>query len=141
MPRTSLVRPMTLLITFAATVAVTAAQAPAPSGGASSKGVKCPAGFETIYDAAAKILRCRKDVVSWVVTGCADKAFAAYVVKAGADVCAPTEIPGVGTPPGAKGSRAVGCAASGYELMTDRTGQRDRCERTERVFALPQPAS
>ena len=98
-----------------------------------SKGVRCPAEFVAVWDAGTKVLRCRKDVVSWVVTACADKTFATYVVRAGEDACGPTEIPGVGKP--------VSCAASGYELMTDRTGERDRCERVERIFALPQPAS
>lgn len=134
------VRTLTLMLGFAAAAAVTAAQAPGPSGQPPANGVRCPAGFETIYDASAKVMRCRKDFVSWVVTGCTDKSFASYVVKDGRDACAPTEIPGVGTPPGARGTRSVACVAAGYELMTDRTGQRDRCERTERAFALPQPA-
>jgi len=134
------VRSLTLMLGFSLAAAMTAAQAPASQGQPPSGGVRCPAGFETIYDPSAKVMRCRKDVVSWVVTGCSDKSFASYVVKEGADACAPTEIPGVGTPPGARGTRSVGCVAAGYDLMTDRTGQRDRCERTERVFALPQPA-
>jgi hypothetical protein len=117
------------------------AQAPQPAGRSPAKGVRCPPEFQSIYDPGAKVLRCRKELVSWVVTGCSDKAFASYLVKSGSDACGPTEIPGVGTPPGARGSKPVSCAAPGYELMTDRTGERDRCERTERIFALPLPAN
>jgi len=123
-------------------IAVTglAAQAPQPAR-SPSRGVRCPAEFTAMWDQAAKILRCRRDVVSWVVTACPDKAFATYLVKSGEDSCGPTEIPGVGTPPGAKGVKGVACVAPGYELMTDRTGDRDRCEKVERIFALPLPAS
>jgi hypothetical protein len=106
-----------------------------------AKGVKCPAGFDAAFDPAEKVLRCRREVVRWVVTACPDKAFATYRVKPGADACGPTEIPGVGIPPGAQGSRPVECAAQGYRMMTDRTGQRDRCERAEVQFALPTPAN
>ncbi len=102
--------------------------------------VGCPAGFRAIWNDSARILRCRRDVVSWVVTTCTDKAFANYVVKRDADSCVPTEIPGVGTPPGVRDSISVSCAASCYELMTDCTGERDRCERIEQTFAMPLPA-
>jgi hypothetical protein len=104
-----------------------------------AKGFQCPVDFETIFDPGAKILRCRREVVAWVVTVCPDKNFAAYSVKTGPDGCGPTEIPGVGTPPGASGSRPVACAAAGYAVVADRTGSRDRCERTERSFAFPRP--
>ena len=117
-----------------------AAQAPqAPRS--PSKGVRCPVEFTAIWEPATKVLRCRKEVVSWVVTTCLDKAFGTYLVKSGEDSCGPTEIPGVGTPPGVKGAKAVACAAPGYELMTDRTGDRDRCEKVERIFTLPLPLS
>jgi hypothetical protein len=115
------------------------AQAPAPAR-SPAQGVRCPGDFTAIWDGTAKVLRCRREVVSWVVTACVDKAFATYLARQGADACAPTEIPGVGTPPGIRGSKPVTCAASGYELMKDRTGERDRCEKTERIFALPLPA-
>jgi hypothetical protein len=114
---------------------------PAVAESAAAKGVRCPATYEALYDAAAKILRCRRDTVSWVVTSCAHKEFSTYQAKAGADSCRPTEIPGVGTPPGATGSRPVVCASSGYALVQDRTGPRDRCERVERTYALPGPVS
>lgn len=113
---------------------------PSPSASeraTAAKGVQCPAGFETLFDAVAKVLRCRREVVTWVVTGCPEKGFAAYVAKPGADSCQPTEIPGVGAPPGSTGSRAVACASPGYTVVVDRTGPRDRCERIERVFSLP----
>jgi hypothetical protein len=115
------------------------AQAPQPTR-SPEKGVRCPAEFVAIWDVISKVLRCRREVVSWVVTTCSDKAFATYIVKPGPDSCGPTEIPGVGTPPGMKGTKPVACAASGYLLMSDRTGARDRCEKTERIFALPLPA-
>jgi hypothetical protein len=115
------------------------AQAPAPAR-SPAQWVRCPGDFTAIWDGTAKVLRCRREVVSWVVTACVDKAFATYLARQGADACAPTEIPGVGTPPGIRGSKPVTCAASGYELMKDRTGERDRCEKTERIFALPLPA-
>ena len=104
-----------------------------------SRGVHCPPDFETLFDPATKVLKCRREVVAWVVTSCLEKDFARYVAKAGADSCGPTEIPGVGTPPGATGSRPVACAAAGYTVVVDRTGPRDRCERVERSFALPRP--
>ena len=109
-------------------------------GGGASSGVRCPDGFTAEFDSAAKVLKCRKELVRWVVTTCPDKSFATYTVKAGADACTPTEIPGVGAPPGSKGSKPVECASSGYRMMTDRTAQRDRCERTETQYALPLPA-
>ena len=115
------------------------AQAPVPVR-SPARGVRCPSEFTAIWDNDAKVLRCRRDVVSWVVTTCAEKTFASYLVKTGADACGPTQIPGVGTPPGMRGVRPVTCAAAGYELMNDRTGERDRCEKTERIFALPLPA-
>jgi hypothetical protein len=104
------------------------------------RGVRCPQEFTPVWDATAKILKCRRDVVSWVVTACGDKEYSTYLVKTGPDVCGPTQIPGVGTAPGVTGTRAVSCAAPGYSLMTDRTGERDRCEKIERLFALPLPA-
>ena len=115
------------------------AQAPQPAR-SPAKGVQCPAEFTPMWDAGSKVLRCRRDVVSWVVTACLEKAFGTYLVKVGADACGPTQIPGVGTPPGMKGFKPVACAAIGYELMNDRTGERDRCEKTEKIFALPLPA-
>ena len=115
------------------------AQSPQPVQ-SPAKGVRCPADFNAMWDATAKVLRCRREVVSWVVTACADKTFSTYLVKPGADACGPTEIPGVGTPPGVRGSKPVSCAAAGFQLMNDRTGERDRCEKTERIFALPLPA-
>ena len=107
---------------------------------AAAKGVQCPADFESLYDPTTKVLRCRRDIVRWVVTSCADKAFATYVARPGADSCNPTEIPGVGAPPGSSGSRPVACASSGYTIVVDRTGARDRCERVDRVFVLPRVA-
>ena len=104
---------------------------------AAAKGVHCPREFEAVFNDDTKVLTCRREVVAWVVTSCPEKDFAKYVAKAGPDSCGPTEIPGVGTPPGATGSRPVGCAASGYAVVVDRTGPRDRCERVERSFALP----
>jgi hypothetical protein len=112
----------------------------AQGGHEPAKGVKCPPNYETLYDPTSKVLSCRRDIVSWVVTACAERQFATYSVRKGPDACAPTEVPGVGTPPGARGVRKVTCAGPGFELMIDRTGERDRCERVERVFALPQPA-
>ena len=131
--------PFLICLLLAATFGRLAAQAPQPGLDSASKGVRCPIGFDAVFDPVSKVLRCRKESVRWVVTSCKDKEFASYLTKPGADACAPTEIPGVGTPPGAKGTRAVDCAAPGYELIVDRTGLRDRCERTDRVFALPQP--
>src|SRR5688500_12203345 len=81
---------------------------------AAAKGVKCPEDFQSLYDAATTVLRCRRDVVTWVVTRCAEKEFSTYKATSGADSCGPTEIPGVGTPPGASGARPVACAAAGY---------------------------
>ena len=94
-----------------------------------------------MFDASTKVLRCRRDVASWVVTSCPDREFATYLARPGADGCGPTEIPGVGVPPGAPGPRPVACASPGYTVVTDRTGPRDRCERTDRVFTLPRPVS
>ena len=132
--------PIAIAILASTALALSTVQGGQGAQGA-AKGVRCPDGFESVFDATEKILRCRREIVRWVVTGCADKSFGTYVVKEGPDACAPTEIPGVGTPPGARGSRPVACAANGYQMMTDRTGQRDRCERTDTQFALPLPAN
>ena len=112
---------------------------PSSADGIAAKGVHCPADFEAVFDSASRVLRCRREVVAWVVTGCPEKDFAAYSVKPGPDSCGRTEIPGVGTPPSATVSKPVACAAPGYTVVVDRTGPRDRCERTERSFALPRP--
>lgn len=108
---------------------------------AAAKGVHCPREFEAVFNPDTKVLTCRREVVAWVVTSCPEKDFAKYVAKAGPDSCGPTEIPGVGTPPGATGSRPVGCAAPGYAVVVDRTGPRDRCERVERSFVFPRPVA
>jgi len=137
------------VILVATELTVMAARSPAqgasqsPQGTAASeapaKGVQCPTDFETVFDPTTKVMRCRRDVVSWVVTNCPDKDFATYSVKTGPDICMRTEIPGVGTPPGSNGSKPVACAAPGYAVVVDRTGLRDRCERLERSFAFPRP--
>ena len=129
------------VIAMLAVASLAFARSPIQGGTNPAKGVRCPDGFATEFDAAEKTLRCRKDLVKWVVTTCSDKSFATYVVKNGPDACAPTEIPGVGTPPGAKGSKPVECATQGYRMMTDRTALRDRCERVEIQFAIPLPAN
>ena len=112
---------------------------PSPADGVAAKGVHCPADFEAVFDPASKVLRCRREVIAWVVTGCPEKDFASYSARPGPDSCRRTEIPGVGIPPGATVSKPVACAAPGYAVVVDRTGPRDRCERTERSFALPRP--
>ena len=136
-----------LVVAIDLTVASVALSAQAPSqspqppkaDGVAAKGVHCPADFEAVFDAASKTLRCRHEVVTWVVTGCPEKDFATYSARPGPDNCGRTEIPGVGRPPGATDSKPVACAAPGYTVVVDRTGPRDRCERTERSFALPRP--
>ena len=115
------------------------AQQPSPTDAVAAKGVHCPADFEAVFEPASKVLRCRRDVVAWVVTSCPEKDFATYSAKPGPDSCGRTEIPGVGTPPGSTSTKPVACAARGYSVVVDRTGPRDRCERTERSFALPRP--
>jgi hypothetical protein len=114
-------------------------QASSTADVAAARGVQCPTDFEAVFDPAAKVLRCRREVVAWVVTRCPEKDFASYSARQGPDACGPTEIPGVGTPPGATGFKPVACAAPGYAVIVDRTGPRDRCERIERSFALPRP--
>ena len=130
-----------VLMGAVATASAAFARVPDQGGQGASKGVRCPDGFVTEFDAGEKVLRCRRDIVRWVVTACPEKGFATYAVKPGPDACTPTEIPGVGTPPGSKGTKPVACAAPGYRMMTDRTGERDRCERTETLYALPSPAN
>ena len=112
---------------------------PASAEGLAAKGVQCPAEYQAVFDTSTKVLRCRRDAVAWVVTRCPEKDFATYSAKPGADSCGPTEIPGVGAPPGSTAFKPVGCAAPGYVVVVDRTGPRDRCERTERSFTLPRP--
>lgn len=74
---------------------------------------------------------CGRAEVQWVVTTCADSAYATYEARPGADSCLPTSLPGVGAVPGARGSRSVVCAGKvrGYAVVRDRVGDRDRCER------------
>ncbi|HEX6574432.1 MAG TPA: hypothetical protein VF042_05625 [Gemmatimonadaceae bacterium] len=127
------------LLAFMAFTGWLTAQAPTQEK-SPARGVRCPDEYRAVWDAEAKVLRCRREVVSWVVTTCSDKDFATYDVRRGADACGPTEIPGVGKPPGARGIKPVSCATSGYSLVNDRTGLRDRCERIQTVFALPLPA-
>ena len=148
MPVLSSPRRAVLLLALALLPAVARAQTPTPApataageNAAAARGVHCPTDFETLFDAATRVLRCRRDIVSWVVTSCVEREFATYLARPGSDVCGPTEIPGVGTPPGASRSRPVSCVSSGYAVVPDRTGPRDRCERVERVFAYPRPTS
>src|SRR5687767_15942913 len=56
-----------------------------PESMAAARGVHCPADFNAVFDPATKVLRCRRDVVSWVVTGCPDKDFATYSARTGPD--------------------------------------------------------
>lgn len=143
MPLFSIVR-WTILILGLTVAPVAASGQAAPAGAqsesAAARGVRCPAEYEALFDASSKVLRCRRDLVSWVVTSCGERSFSTYVAKSGPDSCAPTEIPGVGSPPGATGSRPVVCVSAGYSVVIDRTGPRDRCERVERLFAFPRPA-
>ena len=145
MPIASFVQRAVLLIPLALFPTVARGQTPATGptseNVAAARGVHCPSDFETLFDAATGVLRCRRDVVSWVVTSCVEREFATYLARPGSDLCGPTEIPGVGTPPGASRSRPVSCVSSGYAVVPDRTGPRDRCERVERVFAYPRPTS
>jgi hypothetical protein len=130
-----------LAIAMALCVPVAQSQTPNGESTAAAKGVKCPEEYQSIYDASTAVLRCQREVVSWVVTRCLDKDFSTYKASPGADSCGPTEIPGVGAPPGSSGSRPASCSAPGYAMVLDRTGPRDRCERIERLFALPKPVS
>jgi len=119
-----------------------AAQGPTPAGeprpAAAASG--CPIGYERNgAPGATTATRCRRTVVAWAVTSCPDSAFATYRVRAGADACLPTEVAGVGAPPGRAGTRAVHCPTAAYSLVQDRTGQRDRCEQALVQYAPARP--
>ena len=73
--------------------------------------------------------------MTWAVTACADSAFQTYRAVEGPDRCDPTDVPGVGAPPGAARGKAVSCGGSGYVVVADRTGPRDRCERGRFEYA------
>jgi hypothetical protein len=109
------------------------------TSGNPAKGVRCAASFESLYDAGTKVLRCRRVTTSWVVTACEERSFASYIVRSGRDVCGPTQLPGIGAPPGIPTHRSIACAAPGYDIVVDRTGQRDRCERESEQWQLPVP--
>lgn len=112
------------------------AQSPTPAGTpVPTAVVTCPEGFAPAAPARSPAAACRRRVVTWSVTTCADSAFRAYRVLTGADRCGPTEVPGVGAPPGVTATRAVSCPAPGYAVVADRTGLRDRCERTQVEYA------
>lgn len=124
-----------------------AGQGPTPAGeprpAAAAAG--CPAGYErngapgaTLRQAQGR-LACRRTVIAWAVTSCPDSAFATYRVRAGADACLPTEVAGVGAPPGREGTRGVRCPSPAYALVQDRTGQRDRCEQAQVQYAPARP--
>ena len=100
---------------------------------------RCPDRFSPVRDSTGAAPRCRRVAVLWVVTACADSAYATYEARPGADACLPTSLPGVGTAPGVRGSRAVVCAgsATGYAVVRDRVGDRDRCEREHTTFSPP----
>jgi hypothetical protein len=115
-----------------------AGQGPTPAGEVrpANAAAVCPAGYErNAAPGATPVTRCRRTVVAWAVTSCRDSAFAAYRVRAGADACLPTEVAGVGAPPGREGTRAVHCPSPAYTLVHDRTGQRDRCEQAQVQYA------
>jgi hypothetical protein len=119
------------------------AGAAAPVAAAAQSGARCPEGFHPLFDDALGVLRCRRSEVRWVVTTCADAAYARYEARPGRDTCRPTPVPGAGIPPGAGGSRPVACAGgpttaeASWEVVPDRTGDRDRCERAEHVYTAP----
>ena len=103
---------------------------------------RCPERFSPVRDTTSNTLRCRRDEVRWVVTTCADSAYATYRARPGPDVCLPTSLPGVGSAPGIRGTRSVVCAGgvTGFPIVRDRIGDRDRCERAHQKFAAPLPA-
>ena len=103
--------------------------------------VRCPERFTPMRDSTGGTLRCRRVEVRWVVTACADSAYASYQARPGADTCLPTSLPGVGSAPGLRGARAVVCAGSvaGYPIVRDRVGDRDRCEQEHTIFSPPLP--
>ena len=100
---------------------------------------RCPERFSPVRESASGALRCGRVEVQWVVTICADSAYATYRARPGADACLPTSLPGVGTTPGVRGSRPVVCAghATGFPIVRDRVGDRDRCEREHQTFSPP----
>jgi hypothetical protein len=118
-----------------------AAQGPAARQDSTAP-VRCPDRFTPVRDSTSATLRCRRDEVRWVVTTCADSAYATYRAQPGADACLPTSLPGVGSAPGAHGTRGVVCAGdgAGYLIARDRIGDRDRCEQPRQTFAAPLPA-
>ena len=123
--------------------ALAAQGADARQDSAVTAGVRCPERFSPVHDGANGTFRCRRIEVRWVVTTCADSAYAAYQTRPGSDACLPTSLPGVGPAPGLRGSRPVVCAGgvSGYPIVRDRVGDRDRCERTQQTFTAPVPAA
>ena len=117
-----------------------AGQGPTPAGAPRPAAAVCPAGYERNgAPGATTATRCRRTVVAWAVTNCPDSTFATYRVRAGADACLPTEVAGVGAPPGREGTRPVRCPSPGYALVQDRTGQRDRCEQVQVQYAPARP--
>jgi hypothetical protein len=116
-----------------------AAQGPGVRQDSTTPGARCPERFTPIRDSTSNTLRCRRDEVRWVVTTCADSAYATYRAQPGADVCLPTSLPGVGSAPGVHGTLTVVCAGgvTGYPVVRDRIGDRDRCERAHQTFAAP----
>jgi hypothetical protein len=127
--------PLAPALALALALAAGGARAPAdgqPPAAGVPDGItaRCPAEYGAAWDSVARGVRCRRVVRSWVVTACPDRDFATYVPRPGRDVCEPTPLPGVGLPPGPRRSRPSACASSGYTIVTDRTGPRDRCERT-----------
>lgn len=127
-------------VAFVAALHTAGGQSPAPAGEPRPAASTCPTGYER-NDApdATSASRCRRSVVAWAVTSCPDSAFATYRVRPGADACLPTEVAGVGAPPGRVGSRGVRCPSAAYVVVQDRTGARDRCEQVQVQYAPAQP--
>jgi hypothetical protein len=119
------------------------AQGPEIRQDSTAGGARCPDRFTAIRDSTSNTLSCRRYEVRWVVTTCADSAYATYRAQPGADACLPTSLPGVGSAPGIRGTRTVVCAGgvTGYPVVRDRVGDRDRCERAHQTFAAPLPAA
>jgi hypothetical protein len=118
-----------------------AAQGPGIRQDSTTAAIRCPDRFTPVRDSASAAPRCRRDDVRWVVTTCADSAYAIYRAQPGADACLPTSLPGVGSAPGVRGTRSVICAGgvAGYLIARDRVGDRDRCEQRHQSFAAPLP--
>lgn len=110
-----------------------------PAYAGTDDGVRCPTGYTSNWNSSTKVLRCSKVSTTWVVTVCPPppSPFSHYNDPEGRDRCTLPSVPYVGNMAPNQYVNAV-CSLPGYTYKNDvLTSDRDRCEKTDTLYAYP----